>query len=139
VQAAAGGVLASATATVVTVKAGDPGTGGNAFTLVAGGTTNATASGATFTGGVAETRARVDVQVGVGTDLLAIAKQLRLHPIAKADTDFSDDFVVHRTATPGALQFAYKTDAERVYNVEFMAYPDPVTQKLFSVGDPLAV
>jgi hypothetical protein len=138
-QVAAGGVLASSTATVTTVKCGDPGTAGNAFTLAAGGTSNATASGANFTGGVAETRARVDVVVGTGTDMLAIAKQLRLHPVAKADTDYSDDFVVHKTATPGALQFAYKLDAERVFNVEFMAYPDPVTQKLFSVGDPLAV
>lgn len=138
-QVALGGVTASvnAASTIVTITASDPGTAQNAITLTAA--SGATASGAVLSGGVAETRARVDVSTGVGIDMLTIAKQLRLHPIGKADTDYSDDFIVHRTATPGALQFAYKTDAERVFNAEFMGYPDPVTQKLFSVGDPLAV
>lgn len=127
--------------TVVSLRAEAPGTAGNAITLTASTSpaSNATASGATFTAGVNETKARVDVSTGVGIDMLAIAKQLRLHPVGKPATDLSDDFVVHRTATPGALQFAYKTDTERVYNAEFMAYPDVTGTKLFSVGDPQAV
>jgi hypothetical protein len=139
IQAALGGVFATVNeaGTIVTVKASDPGTAPNAITFTKTGT-SITVSGATLLGGVAETKARVDVLTGVGTDMLAIAKELRLHPINKAATDFSEDFVVHKTASAGALQFAYKFDAERVYNVEFQAYPDPVTQKLFSVGDPLA-
>jgi len=125
-----GGVYASLNAggNVVTVKAGDPGVLGNALTLV--GVANVTASSATLVGGVAETKARVDVTTGVGIDMLQIAKTLRLHPKSRAADDLSDDFIVHRTATPGALQFAYKVDAERVYNTEFMAYPDPVSNKL---------
>jgi energy-converting hydrogenase Eha subunit B len=138
ISPASGGVIASLTGLVATVRAGDPGVAGNAVTLATN-VTGASASGANLAGGVAETRARVDVSTGVGIDMLAIAKQLRLHPQGKAATDLSDDFIVHRTATPGALQFAYKTDAERVFNVEFMAYPDPITNKLYSVGDPLAV
>jgi hypothetical protein len=135
-----GGVTAEATsATVVRITAADPGTLGNAITLAVAGTTPPTVSGATFTGGVAETKARVDTSTGIGIDMLAISKALRLHPKAKADTDYSDDFVVHKTATPGALTFAYKFDDERVFNAEFNAYPDPVTNKLFSVGDPNAV
>lgn len=133
-----GGVwtVTSGVGTVVSLRNADPGTIGNGVTVA---TTTTATGAANFTGGVAETRARVDVSTGVGLDMLAIAKQLRLHPQGKAATDLSDDFIVHRTATPGALQFAYKTDAERVFNVEFMAYPDPLTNRLYSVGDPLAV
>jgi len=112
----------------------DPGTAGNAVTLTS---TGGTASGATFTGGVNETKVRVDVTDGVGTDLLAIAQTLRLHPSANADDDFADDFVIWAAATPGALTFAYKLDNERIYNVEFKGYPHPVTGKLYSVGTPL--
>lgn len=141
IQLSLGGVVATinVAGTVVTVKAGDPGTGGNAITFTKTAGTNLTLSGAVLSGGVNETRARVDVSTGVGTDMLAIAKELRLHPIGKADTDLSEDFVIYKTASPGGLSFAYKLDAERVYNAEFEAFPDPLTQKLFSVGDPLAV
>lgn len=112
----------------------DPGTAGNAITLTS---TGGTASAATFAGGVNETKARVDVDSGIGVDLLSIAQVLRLHPTGAADGDFSDDFVIWAAATPGALTFAYKLDSERVYNVEFNGYPDPLTGKLFSVGTPL--
>jgi hypothetical protein len=137
VQAALGGVRATlnALATVITITAGDPGTAQNAFTLA--GASGAVASGATLTGGVAETKARVDVATGVGIDLLNNSKLLRLHPTTKADNDFSDDFVVYLAGTGGALTFAYKLDQERVYNVDFMGYPD-ASGKLFSVGDLLA-
>jgi hypothetical protein len=122
---------------VVTLKVIDFGVLGNAVTLAASGAP-VSVSGATLTGGVNETRARVEVGSGVGVDLLAIAKPLRLHPVGKADTDFSDDFLVYQAATPGALTFAYKLDAERIFNVEFTGYPDPVTGKLFAAGDLLA-
>jgi hypothetical protein len=137
-----GGVTAelNVAGTIVTIRCGDPGLQGNGITLVAGSApqSNATSSGATLTGGLAENKARVDVTDGVGIDMLAIAKQLRLHPKGKPVTDLSDDFVIHKTATPGALQYAYKVDAERIFNAEFMGYPDPVTGKMFSVGDPNA-
>jgi len=134
-----GGIKAAAKpdGTGISLTVGDFGTAGNAVTIAASGAP-ITVPGATFTGGVAETRARVEVGSGVGVDLLTIAKPLRLHPVGKADTDFSDDFLVYQAATPGALTFAYKLDAERIFNVEFTGYPDPVTGKLFAAGDLLA-
>lgn len=136
IQLSLGGVQATLTsATVITVKVGDPGTAGNAVTAAAA--TGFAAGGATFAGGVNETKARVETSTGVGIDLLSLARVLRLHPQGKADTDFSDDFVVYQAATPGALTFAYKLDSERVYNIEFNGYPD-ATGRLFATGDLLA-
>lgn len=114
---------------------GNPTTVGNAFTLVTGTADAAvTMSGATLTGGAEPTSKRVDVTHGVGTDLLAIAKPLRFHPISKADTDHSEDFVIPLAATSGALKFNYKLEDERIYDVEFIGYPDSATGKLFYVG-----
>lgn len=122
---------------VVTVTYNLYGTGGNAFTLAKTGS-GVTLSGATLSGGVDSTLASVSVPTGIGTDLLSIAKKLVFHPIGKADTDTSDDFVIPFAATAGALSFAYKLDQERVYNVSFMAYPNPTTSELFYVGSKLA-
>lgn len=131
----AGGVqasIAAATPLVINLTAGDPGVAGNAVTTVAA--SGATAGAATMTGGVAETKSRLEVTTGVGRDLLSIAQLLRLHPTSKADNDFSDDFVVYQAACAGAVTFAYKVDAERVFPVEFTGYPD-ASFRLFSIGD----
>lgn len=125
---------ATATATVLTVTFGSYGVEGNSFTLAAG-TSGGTVSGATLTTGVEPTAKRVDVDSGIGSDLLATAKELRLHPFGKADTDFSDDFIIAKAGTGGSLSFSYKTDDERVFNVEFTGYADS-NGKVFSVGDP---
>lgn len=135
IQPLLGGVNASAVGGVVTITVADAGTAGNTVTLAA--SLGGVASGATFTGGVVETRARVETTTGIGIDLLSVARVLRLHPTNKPDGDFSQDFVVYLAATPGALSFAYKVDSERVYNIEFSGYPD-ATGRLFSVGDLLA-
>jgi hypothetical protein len=125
----------TAAANVVNVAYDLRGTAGNAFTLVTGTAgASVTMSGATLTGGVNATTNRVDVTSGIGIDLLAIAKELRLHPVAKADNDKSEDFVIPLCASSGALTFAYKLEDERVYNAEFKAYPDPNTNKLFYIG-----
>jgi hypothetical protein len=80
---------------------------------------------------------RVDVTTGIGTDLLSIAKQLVLHPVNKADDDKSEDFIVYKAATPGAINFAYQLEQERIFNVEFSGYPDVANgNKLFAIGDP---
>jgi hypothetical protein len=122
----------------VDVEYGLRGTVGNAFTLATGTAgASVTVSGATLTGGLNVTKARVDVTTGVGTNLLDIAKPLVLHPIGKPDYDTSDDFTVFKAATAGALQFSYKLEEERLYPVEFTGYPDVANNnKLFSVGDP---
>lgn len=134
----------SAASAVVTVtygaklfgSAGLKGTDGNAFTIATG-TAGAkvTVSGATLTGGTEPTAKTVSVTTGIGTDLLSIAKELRFHPKSKDDGDTSDDFVIPLAATAGALNFAYKLENERIYNVEFMGYPDSTNNgKLFTVG-----
>lgn len=108
---------------------------GNAFTLVTGtAAAKVTMSAATLSGGTEPTATRVDVATGIGTDLLAIAKVLRLHPVSKVDADKSEDFIIPLAGTPGALKFAYKLEDERVYDVDFTGYPDPVTGKLFYTG-----
>lgn len=76
--------------------------------------------GATLLGTGATEHARVDT--GIGNDLRDNAKVLRLHP--KGNADNTEDFVIPLAATAGALQFAYKLDSERVFNVEFKAYAD---------------
>lgn len=139
--AAAQYTVASATVTVtfgakLFGASGVKGTEGNEFTLAAG-TAGAkvTLSGATLTGGSEPTAKTVSVNTAIGTDLLTIAKELRLHPTSKAAGDTSDDFVIPLAATAGALNFAYKLENERIYNVEFMGYPDSANNgKLFTVG-----
>lgn len=84
------------------------------------------------------TKKKVVVPNGVGVNLLSIAKKLVLHPIEKADSDKSEDFVIPLAATAGALTFAYKFDEERVFNVTFTGYPDPATKTLFVFGDESA-
>lgn len=93
--------------------------------------------GATLVTDTVAQTARVDVPTSVGTSLLDLAKTLTLHPINKPESDKSDDFVVHRAATAGALDFAYKLEDERIFNCEFKGYPNEAGM-LFSVGDPLA-
>lgn len=90
-----------------------------------------------LTGGVDPVK-RADVQSGVGISLLGIAKVLVLHPVANAANDLSDDFTVPLCATAGAMKYAYKLDAERIFDCEFVGYPDPVTKLLFMVGSPAA-
>jgi hypothetical protein len=125
----------SVAASVVTVTANRKGTAGNAFTLSSGTAgVKVTMSAGTLTGGTEPTSASVSVTTGVGTNLLDIAAELRLHPVGRPDSDVSEDFVVVRAATAGALKFAYKLEEERIYDTEFMGYPDPATGKLFTVG-----
>ena len=95
--------------------------------------------GATLvTDGTDANKKRVDVVNAVGVNLLDVAKVLILHPQALADNDYSQDFNIPIAATAGALTFAYKLDQERIFDVNFTAYPNPTSKKLFSVGDLLA-
>ena len=89
--------------------------------------------GATLvTDAIDSTILRVDVVSGVGIDLLAVAGELILHPAAVAAGDESEDFVVPLAMTAGALNFAYKVDEERIFNVEFKGYVDTANgNKLF--------
>lgn len=133
----------SAAAAVVTVtygnqlvydNAGQKGVEGNSFTLATGtAAAKVTLSGATLTGGTDPTGASISVPTGVGNNLLDFAKELRIHPVGKPLSDRSEDFVIPLAATPGAINFMYKLDTERIYTAEFTGYPD-ANGKLFTVG-----
>jgi|GEM_PF-1338748 len=112
---------------------------GNNFTLGVGTSGAAvTLSGSNLAGGVDPTSKTVEVSTGIGKDLLSNAKELRLHPISKdvvgMTYDATEDFVMPLTATAGSLKFAYKLEAERIFDVEFNGYPDPVSGTIFGVG-----
>jgi hypothetical protein len=131
-------------ASVVSIKYGSPeiygtlgkkGIDGNNYTLLTGtAAAKVTMSGATLAGGTAPTSERVDVMTGIGSDLLASARELRLHPASRAAGDQTEDFVIPLAGTPGNLTFAYKLEDERVYNVEFQGYPDSTTGRVFYIG-----
>jgi hypothetical protein len=136
-------VIASATgaSAICTLTYKGKTTEGNAFTLLTGTAgVKVTMSGATLSGGSNPTAGRVDVVIGVGTSLIANSKELRLHPIEKADTDLSEDLIIPKASTPGQISYAYKLDEERVFMAEFRGYPDQAQNfKLFSIGSPYAV
>lgn len=82
---------------------------------------------------------KVEVSSGTGISLLERAKELVLHPIAKPDSDKSEDLVIPLAATAGGMNFAYKYDEERVFNCEFKGYPASDTGVLFIYGDKAVV
>ena len=108
------------------------GTAGNAYTL-AKSSAGILLAAPTFTGGV-DGDLSVVVTTAVGTSLLSGAKKLVLHPKELPDTDLSQDFVIPLANTAGAVKYTYKLDTERLFDVTFKGYPDPVTGQLFSVG-----
>lgn len=115
----------TASSEVITVAYKAKGVEGNDFTLAVGTAgVSLTLSGATLAGGTAATSSRLEVKASVGLSLLDNAKELRLHPIANAESDMSEDVFIPLASTPGNISFAYKLDEERVFAVEFTSYPD---------------
>jgi hypothetical protein len=95
--------------------------------------------GATLiTDGTEPTKRYVEVKTGVGTSLIQTARQLVLHPVGLLDDDYSEDVVIPKASAPGAMNFAYKTDQERVFNSDFSGYPT-AEGVLFQYGDVTAV
>lgn len=87
----------------------------------------------------ADPKFRVDVVTNISADLKSIAQVLSLHPVS-AGADLNEDFTIPLAATGGALSYAYKLDEERIFNVEFNAYPDDTQNGLlFQIGDLTAV
>lgn len=77
---------------------------------------------------------RVDVVPGAGIDLIQTAKTLILRPLGATDTE--EDFVVWKASTGGGLEFSYDNQSERIFNIEFMGYPDTSkNDTLFTYGD----
>jgi hypothetical protein len=127
-------VFTSNSTAAITVTYKTSGIIGNSYTLVRTGT-GITLSGATLTGGTNGTGRRVEVSTGIGLSMFSTAQELILHPTNKPDADRSEDFVVPRAATAGALSFAYQNDTERLFNLSFTGYPNTSSGLLFIYGD----
>lgn len=119
---------------VVTYKT--TGEAGNKFTMV---TNSIGLTVSPNLAGGANGAERVEVTNAVGASLLKSAKQLRLHPIANADDDYSDDFVIPAAGVAGGMNYSYMMDQERTYPTEFKGYPKKINGKdvLFYVGAPI--
>lgn len=130
------GFVAVAAAGVVTITAKTRGVASNvALAKTAVTASNITVSGAALTGGVDPTKAKVVVGSGINTNLLSVAKKLVLRP---KGTTGADDFTIFKAACPGAMNFTYQHDAERIYSAAFKGYvQDDGT--LFAIGDVTAV
>jgi len=115
---------------VITIEAKQRGVAGNAVVSKIG--TDITVTN--ITGGVDVTMAAVRVNSGININLLDTAKTLVLRPIG---TNGEDDLTVYRAACPGALNFAYQTDNERVYQADFKGYVKE-DGSLFAIGDTKA-
>lgn len=121
---------------VVTITAKQRGVSGNvSLAKTAVTAANITVSGATLTGGVDPTKAKVVVGTGVNVNLLSIAKTLVLRP---KGTTGEDDFTIFKAACPGALNFTYQLDSERIYTAAFKGYAQD-DGSLFVVGNVAAV
>jgi hypothetical protein len=133
INASSIGFVASAAGAVTNITAKSRGTAGN----VAIAKTAATAANVTttnMTGGVDVTKAKVAVSTGVNINLLSLAKTLVLRP---KGTNGEDDFTILQAMCPGALNFAYQFDNERVFQSVFKGYARADGQ-LFAVGDVTA-
>lgn len=109
---------------------------GNDFTMA---TSSSGVSVSAKLAGGTEGNSRVEVTNAVGASLLKSAKELKLHPIANADDDFSDDFVIPAAGVAGGMNYSYMMDQERTYPTEFKGYPKKINGKdvLFYVGAPI--
>lgn len=125
--------VATVVGAVVTIQADTRGTAGNGV-IAKSFTTPANLTVVNLAGGTDVTAAQVKVSSGININLLSIAKTLVLRP---KGTTGADDFTVYKAACPGALSFAYKQDAERVFTADFKGYAEN-TGLLFAVGDVTA-
>lgn len=128
----------TATQTKVVVAYKTEGVAGNNFVMST--TSTGLTVSANLSGGASGEK-RVEVTNAVGASLLKNAKQLVLHPIANADDDYSDDFVIPAAGVAGAMNYSYMMDQERTYPTEFKGYPKKINGKdvLFYVGAPMEI
>lgn len=90
------------------------------------------------------TKKKVEVTTGVGISLINTAKPLRLRP--QGNTTAAEDVTIPKANTPGNVTFAYELNRERIFNCEWMGYPDVGVLGagnageaiLFIYGDPTA-
>lgn len=128
------GLVATAAGAVVTLTARGPGADGN-LPIVKAFATAANLTTANMSGGVNPTKAKVVVPTGVNINLLTVAKKLVLRPLG---TTGADDLTIYKAMCPGAMNFSYTHDNERVYQADFKGYAQS-NSDLFEIGDSGAV
>jgi hypothetical protein len=90
------------------------------------------------TDSVTPTKMKINVSTSTGLSMRTYAQELVLHPLAQAAASKNYDFVIPICCPKGEFNFAYKLDEERIYNVEFYAFPDLTTGLLYVIGDESA-
>lgn len=63
------------------------------------------------------------VQTVAGLSMRNASQSLVLHPLSKADDDYSEDFVVIRAGVIPNIEATYDSDNERVWSVTFTSFP----------------
>lgn len=78
------------------------------------------------TDGVSADSQKVIINTPVGLDLVTIAKSLKLvKAIGNTESsDPNDVFRFFKAGPTGRIEFGFDLENQRVYNVEFVAYPD---------------
>lgn len=122
--------VAEASGPVTTITAKLNGVSGN-VAIVKTAVTPAQIATVGVSGGVDATLAKVVVSSGININLIKLAKTLVLRP---RGTTGEDDFTIYRSMCPGALNFAYQTDNERVFNSVFKGFVRE-DGELFELGD----
>lgn len=64
---------------------------------------------------------RVDLGGDAGYSLRADAKQMIIHPLKNAATDFSEDITIYLAVSTGAVELPYKVDEQKVVNCTYTA------------------
>jgi|GEM_PF-3962238 hypothetical protein len=99
-------------------------------------------SAATFLQQVGDGASKALVDRALGTSMRGLAKELTMHPVENAAEDVSDDVTLWLAGPITPIEMGYDYEGERVYNVEFLAYPkeddNPAIGNYMAIGDPAA-
>lgn len=88
--------------------------------------------------GVSGANKNIFMDMQVGTHLLDLAKQLKLHPLSRDNTDKSGDILFYKAVAKSATELKFGPDKQVGLEVEFMIFPDTTTApaRYMIHGDP---
>lgn len=80
----------------------------------------------------------IHVNNSIGTNMRQFAEALVLHPLAKGDADFSEDFKFFKVIVKSAIEVEYGPTNQRGLKVVFSVLPDTdvTPSRYFIFGDP---
>lgn len=67
---------------------------------------------------------RADIGGDAGYSLRTDAKELRIHPLKRAVSDFTDDIVIYKAVSTGDVEVPYKVDEQQVVPITMTALVD---------------